>query len=304
VKIVITGATGFIGRRLIRRVLDEGQGHQVVAFSRDAARARTRLPPEVQVLQWEPVVGPPPAGALDGAQAVFHLAGESVGQRWTDTVKARMRESRILSTRNLVAGIGGARERPQVLVSGSAVGFYGSRGDEILEEGSSMGTGFLAELCRDWESEAARAKDAGVRVVESRTGIVLGPRGGALTRMLPPFKMFVGGPLGDGRQWMSWIHIDDLVGAFLHAVKTAGLEGPVNATAPTPVTNADFSRILGRVLYRPSALPMPGVVLRGILGEFAEVLLEGQRVLPRKLEAGGFRFRFPDLETALRDILT
>jgi hypothetical protein len=304
VKIAITGATGFIGRRLVRRVLDEGQNHQVVAFSRDALRASSRFPPEVQAVQWEPVVGPPPAGALDGAEAVFHLAGESVGQRWTDTVKARLRESRILSTRNLVAGIGAARQRPAVLVSGSAVGYYGSRGDEILEEGASPGTGFLAELCRDWEAEAARAKEVGVRVVESRTGIVLGPRGGALSRMLPPFKMFVGGPLGDGRQWMSWIHIDDLVGTLLHAVKTEGLEGPVNATAPTPVANAEFSRILGKVLSRPSALALPSFVLRGLLGEFAEVLLGGQRVIPRKLEVSGFRFRFPDLETALRDILS
>jgi uncharacterized protein (TIGR01777 family) len=302
VKIAITGATGFIGRRLVRRILDEGRD-SVLALTRQAARARDRLPPEVQVVEWEPVAGPAPAGTLETTGAVVHLAGESVGQRWSPVVKTRIRESRVLSTRNLTASISAARERPPVLVSGSAVGYYGARGDEPLEESAASGSDFLAEVCRDWEAEAGRAAERGTRVVQLRSGIVLGPRGGALARMIPPFKMFLGGPLGDGRQWMSWIHIDDLVGIILHAIRTASLSGPVNATAPAPVTNAEFSRALGKAMGRPAAIPTPAAALRLLLGEFADVLLTGQRVIPRKAEASGYRFRFPQLEPALRDIL-
>ncbi len=301
-KVTITGATGFLGRRLCRRLLDEG-GHGVLALTRQAISARKRLAPEIEVVDWDPAAGPPPAAALEGADAVIHLAGEPVGQRWSPAVKERIRESRLVSTRNLVAGIVAARRRPPALVAMSAVGYYGSRGDEPLDESSPAGAGFLAELCRDWEAEAARAGDAGVRVVSTRLGIVLGQRGGALARMLPFFKMFLGGPLGDGRQWMSWIHMDDAVGIVLHAARSGNVAGPANATSPSPVTNLEFVQTLGRVLARPASVPTPAPALRFLLGEFADVLLTGQRVLPKKVEAAGYRFRFPELEVALRDIL-
>jgi uncharacterized protein len=302
-KIAITGATGYIGRRLVRRLLDEG-GNRVLAWSRRAAEARARLAPEVEVVEWaEPVAAPPPAGSLDGVDAVIHLAGEPVGQRWSPQVKARIRESRVNVTRNLVAGIASARVRPPVLVSMSAVGYYGPRGDEPLDESAAPGKDFLSELCRDWEAEAARAREAGARAVTARMGLVLGPRGGALARMLPFFKMFLGGPLGDGRQWMSWIHVDDALGILLHAVRTEALDGPVNATSPNPVRNAEFARTLGAVLGRPSGIPTPPAALRLLLGEFADMLLAGQRVLPRKAEAAGYRYRYPLIETALREIL-
>ncbi len=302
-KLAITGGTGFIGRRLVRRILDEGRDG-VRVFTRDAVRAKSCLPPEVDVVAWEPVAGPPPPGALEGVGAVINLAGESVAQRWTQVVKQRIRESRITSTRNLVAGIIAARERPPVLVSTSAVGYYGARGDEPLDEGAPAGSGFLPALCREWEEEASRAGDAGIRVAAARLGVVLGPRGGALSRMLPYFKICLGGPLGDGRQWMSWIHIDDAVGILLHAARTEAISGPANAVAPGPVQNLEFARALGRALGRPAGIPTPAGLLKVLLGEFSEFLLTGQRVIPRKVEASGYRFRFPELDGALKDVLS
>jgi uncharacterized protein (TIGR01777 family) len=303
-KIFIAGATGFIGRRLVRRILDEGRD-SVLAFTRDAGRARLRLPPEVETVAWEPLLGPPPTGVLEGAGAVINLAGEPIAQRWSPVAKERIRGSRLTATRNLVTGILAAGSRPGVLVSASATGYYGPREDEPLDETASPGTGFLADLCRDWEAEAMRAAEVGVRRVTPRIGIVLGPHGGVLSRMVPFFKTFLGGPLGDGRQWMSWIHIDDLVGLILHAVRGESVSGPVNAVAPAPVTNLDFARGVGRVLGRPSAVPTPASVLRLLLGqEFADVLLTGQRVLPKKAQETGYRFRYPELEPALRDALS
>jgi uncharacterized protein len=301
-KIAIAGATGFIGRRLVRRILDEGRD-SVLAFSRDPARARLRMPPEVEVVAWDPIVGPPPIAAIEGVGAAVNLAGEPVGQRWTPAVKKRIRESRAVTTRNLVAGISATPRRPAVLLSMSAIGIYGALGDEPIDESADAGTGFLADVCREWEAEAGRAAEAGVRVVLIRSGIALGPRGGILGRLVPFFKIFLGGPLGDGRQWMSWIHIDDLVGIILHALRTETVSGPENATSPNPVTNLEFSRALGRALGRPAAVPTPAGALRLGVGEFADSLLTGQRVLPRKAENAGYRFRFPELEPALRDAL-
>ena len=303
-EIAISGATGFIGRRLVQRILDEGQD-RVLALSRDSFRARDLLPPGVEVISWDPLAGAPPVEILERAGAVVHLGGESVAQRWNETVKARIRESRIASTRHLVEGMVRSQNRPGVFLCASAIGYYGPRGDEPLDESASPGGDFLAGVCRDWESEAARAREAGPRTVQLRTGIVLGPGGGALQKMLRPFKMFIGGPLGDGSQRMSWIHLDDLVDLILHVLRVENLEGPVNATAPVPVTNRDFARLLGRVLRRPGRFPSPpAFILRLALGEFADILLTGQRVLPQKAKEGGFQFRFPELEPALKDILS
>lgn len=301
-KIAITGATGFIGRRLVRRILDEGK-EGVLVFSRNAESARSRFAPEVEVVPWKPEEGPPAREALAGIGAVINLAGEPVAQRWNSAVKQRIRDSRILTTKNLVTGIlsSGEGERPGVLISGSAVGYYGARGDEILDEEAPAGDDFLSGLCREWEAEALRASSSGLRVLEARIGIVLGPRGGVLSRMIPFYKLFLGGPLGDGHQWMSWIHIDDAVGILLHALRHETLAGPMNITAPAPVTNLEFARTLGRVLNRPAALPTPPSALRLFLGEFADMLLNGQRAVPRKAESSGYRFRFPELEPAIRD---
>ena len=300
-KVAVTGASGFVGRRLLSRLFDNDT---VRVFTRTAqAAAATRFPTGAKAVEWDPVLGPPPAGSLDDVDAIVHLAGESVGQRWSRAVKTRIRDSRILGTMNLVSGIAQARVKPRVLVSASAIGFYGPRGDEALDETAAAGSDFLADVCAAWEKEGARAETFGSRSVLLRIGIVLGAGGGALARMLLPFRLGVGGPLGSGKQWMSWIHLDDLVSLILLALRTESLRGPVNATAPEPVTNKEFSRTLGRVLRRPAFLPTPGFPLRLLLGEFADVLLTGQRVLPRKAEAAGLQFRFPQLEPALRDIL-
>jgi uncharacterized protein (TIGR01777 family) len=293
----VTGATGFVGRRLVRAL------EAPAVLSRDAERARRALGPAVRAFAWDPDAGPPPAAAFEGIEAVFHLAGEPVARRWTRAVKDRIRDSRVGGTRNLVAALEALKARPRVLVAGSAVGWYGDRGDELLDESSSPGDDFLARLCREWEAESSRAEGLGVRAVVVRTGIVLGRDGGALARMLPPFRMGAGGRLGGGRQWMSWIHLDDLAGLMLHAARTEALRGPVNGTAPAPVTNAEFTRILAGVLRRPAFFPVPPPVLRLAFGEGASVLLSSQRALPRAAERSGYAFRHTALDPALREIL-
>ncbi len=295
---LVTGGTGFIGRALVARL----EAPRVL--SRDAARARASLGAGVEAFAWDPEAGPPPAAALDGVEAVFHLAGDSVGEgRWTAAKKARIRDSREKGTRNLVAALAALPKRPRVLVSASAVGWYGDRGEEVLDEAAPAATDFLGEVCAAWEAEARKAEALGVRVVRLRLGVVLGEGGGALGRMLLPFRLGVGGRLGSGRQWMPWVHRDDVVGLALHAAATASLSGAVNAVSPNPVTNAEFTRTLGRVLRRPAFLPAPAFALRLALGEFAEVLLASTRAVPRTAEQSGYRFRHPDLEQALRSIL-
>lgn len=295
--VLVTGATGFIGRALVKAL--RARGDEVRALVRNPAAARAQL--GTDAFPWDDGK-PVPADAIEGVDAVVHLAGEGIAdKRWTAARKKRLRDSRIDGTRHVVEAIAAASPRPKVLVSGSAIGFYGDVPEGDVTEGVSAGKDFLAEVCQAWEAEARKAESLGVRVVLLRTGIVLGAGGGALAKMLLPFKLGAGGPMGSGRQWMSWIHLDDEVGLVLHALDTAGVSGPVNATAPAPARNRDFARALGRALHRPAFAPAPGFALKLLLGEMAGVvLLTGQRVLPAKAEASGYAFRHPTLEGALK----
>ena len=295
--VAITGATGFIGPRLLHALLEHG--HCVRVLNR---KAPEKLPPGVASHVWDPVAGPPPSEALRGVDAVIHLAGEPVAQRWTEEVKRRIRESRVIGTRNLVAGIAALDSRPGVLACSSATGFYGNRADTPLDESSKPGDGFLADVCVEWEREAAQARPLGLRVVSVRTGIVLHPEGGALRKMLPPFRMGVGGRLGSGRQWMPWIHLDDLIAIYLFAINHP-VDEPLNGSSPNPVTNRDFTGALGQALHRPAFLPVPRAALKLLFGEMADVLFDSQRALPKHTEDSGFRFRFPKLDAALADLL-
>ena len=295
--ITISGASGLIGRRLLKVLA--GDGHQLHVLSRHAG---TNLPAGVKLSSWDAARGEPPADSLRDADAVIHLAGEPVAQRWNAQVKQKIASSRIDSTRNLVAALGKLEKRPQVLVCASAIGYYGSRGDELLTEDSAPGSDFLADVCVKWEKAAREAESLGVRVVSVRTGVVLDARGGALAKMLPAFRMGGGGPLAGGRQWMSWIHIADLAAIFRHALLNP-VSGPVNGVAPNAVTNAEFTRALGAAVKRPAIFPVPALALKLMFGEMSEVLLSSQRVLPKATEAAGFRFQFTELSAALTDLL-
>ena len=293
-KALVTGATGFIGGALVAK-LDRPH-----VLTRDPDRARETLGSSVIPFAWDPTSGPPPAEAFKGVDAVFNLAGENVGGgRWTKKRKAAIRESRIACTRNLVDGIRSLAARPRVLVSASAVGYYGDRGDETLDERATAGSDFLAEVCMAWEVEARAAAPLGVRVVNPRFGVVLGP-GGALDKMLLPFKLGLGGRLGHGNQWMPWIAREDVVGLMLFAAESADLSGPVNAVAPTPATNREFTKALGSVLGRWTIFPVPGFMLRLAVGEFAKVLLGSQRAVPGVALQKGYSFVHRDLSGALR----
>ena len=297
--ITITGATGFIGRQLIERLGKEP--HQLHALSRST---NTNFgDTAVWISKWDPMVEDPPPESLANADAIVHLVGEPVAQRWTPEAKIKIRESRVRSTERLVNALAKQPRRPAVLVCGSAIGIYGPRGDEILTEDSTPGNDFLADVCQDWEKQAMKAESLGIRVARIRTGVVLGKVGGALEKMLPPFKMFVGGRIGSGKQWMSWIHLDDLVGIIHHALVNS-MNGAFNGTAPNPVTNAAFTSELAGALGRPAIFPVPGFALKAMFGEMAEMLLGGQRVLPKATEGAGYRFQHPELGPALRTILT
>jgi uncharacterized protein (TIGR01777 family) len=294
-KIVISGASGLIGTPLVEQLVKNG--HQVTKLVRRPARSGES--------QWDPRTGQIDASVIDSADAVIHLAGAGIGdKRWTAAYKREVLESRTLSTALLARTIASANTKPKVFLSGSAIGFYGARGDEQLTEDGSLGTGFLADVCRDWEAAAAPAKQAGVRTVFLRTGIVLSPRGGALKKLLPLFRLGAGGRFGNGKQWQSWISITDELNAIEYLL-TANVEGPVNLTAPEPVTNAEFTKVLAKVLKRPALFPVPAFGPRILLGgELADALLfTGQRVLPSRLEASGYRFAHRDLESALRALL-
>ena len=299
-RILVTGATGFVGRPLVTALVESD--HEVVVASRDPHAATSAVPLVYMHVRWDPSAEPLPAVALDGVDAVVHLAGESVAGRWTPEKKARIRDSRVLGTRNLLAGMRVRDDRPRHLISASAVGFYGDRGDEELTEDARPGDNFLATTCVEWETEVAAAGDLGVDTVSLRTGIVLHPEGGALEQMLLPFRLGIGGPLGSGRQWWSWIHRDDLVRMFLTALDQRWT-GVFNATAPTPIRQAEFARILGAVLQRPSLLPAPEFALRALLGEFADELLSSKRVLPAAALAQDFQFGFAHVERALLDLI-
>lgn len=280
--IAITGASGLIGRRLRQRIKESGHGAHPI--SRNASDATV-------------------AQILESADAVVNLAGEPVAQRWNEDAKKRIHDSRVEGTRHLVANISRQSQHPRVLVSASAVGYYGSRGDQVLTETSPPGSDFLARVVVDWEQAAQSAESLGMRVVRLRFGMVLG-HGGALAKLVPPFRFCVGGRLGSGRQWMPWIHIDDAVNLILFAINYPAIRGAVNATAPHPVTNDEFTNRLAIALHRPAILPVPAFALKLALGEMSEMLLASQRVLPTVAKSAGFRFQFPELHRALDNLLS
>jgi uncharacterized protein (TIGR01777 family) len=294
---LITGATGLLGKALLARVRDG------VVLSRDPDQAVRRLG-AVAVHAWAPEAGSPPGAALQDVDVIFNLAGAPIAEgRWTAERKRSIRDSRVLGTRNLVAGMAAMARRPRVLVSVSAVGYYGDRGDEQLDEDASPGNDFLADVCVAWEGEALAAERLGVRVVCVRLGVVLAGQGGALARMLTPFKLGIAGRIGDGRQWMSWVYLDDAIGILLHASLDDRIRGGVNAVAPNPVTNAELTRVLGHVLHRPTVLAVPKLALRLALGEMSQVLTASQRVFPRVVERTGYLFHQPQLDSAIRAAL-
>jgi len=298
-RVTLTGASGLIGTRLVRAL--SARGDDVTVLSRNPEKTASAL--GVRAEAWDPNLGPAPAAALAGRDAVVHLAGARVDQRWSDGAKRAIAVSRETGTRNLVAGLRAADPRPAALVSASAVGYYGARGDEILDESAAPGADFLAGVCVAWEREAERAEELGMRVVRVRTGVVLDAGGGALARMLTPFKLGAGGPVAGGDQYMPWIHADDLVGIYLAAIDGDGWSGPVNGSAPDPVTNRAFSKALGRALHRPAVAPIPAFALKLLYGDMAMVVTEGQRAVPRRTLDLGYTFAHPDLDEALHSAL-
>ncbi len=329
-RIAITGATGLIGRRVVTALRERGD--DVTVLSRDPRQASEQLEKSTRstgessqttgepgkttgalddtrgaldAQGWEPPREPAPAQALAGRDAIVHLAGENIAQRWSAAAKQAIRDSRVMGTRQLVRGIGelAEAERPKVLVSGSAIGYYGAHGDEPIDEDVPAGSDFLAQTCQAWEAEAEAAEEYGLRVAKVRTGVVLDRDGGALAKMLPAFKLGIGGPVAGGRQYISWIHPDDLVGIVLSSIDEQQWQGAINATAPEPQRNGDFSKALGRALNRPSFLPVPGAALGLLYGEMAEIVTTGARVLPAKALVLGYQFRYPKLDEALRAAL-
>ena len=289
-RIAVTGATGFVGRQVVSR-LDE-RGSQIHLLGRTAPRSSPG-----KFFQWDSLSADPPLTALEGVEAVIHLAGEPVSQRWDAEVKRRIRASRVTGTNSIVEAM--RQTGTRTLVSASAIGYYGSRGDEELTEQSKPGVGYLPEVCVEWERAAQQAEAFGARVATLRIGIVLGKGGGALEKMIPPFKACVGGVLGSGRQWMSWIHVDDIVGLLLHGLDGAKVRGPYNGTAPNPATNASFTKQFARALHRPAIFPVPEFALKALYGEMAGVILGSQRVLPKAAAETGYSFRYPRLAEAL-----
>jgi uncharacterized protein (TIGR01777 family) len=299
-KVAITGATGFVGSRLVERL--QAQGHQPLILTRNRASA-DRAFPTLEIVAYTPTESGSWQQAIAGCDAVVHLAGEPIAEsRWTPERKQEILKSRQLSTQKIVEAIAQANPKPTVLVNASAIGYYGTSETATFDESSPAGNDFLAEVCQAWEAEAQKVKDAGVRLVILRLGIVLGD-GGALAKMTPPFKVFAGGPIGSGRQWFSWIHRDDLVNLILEALTGKDIEGVFNATAPNPVRMTELCQTIGETLNRPSWLPVPSFALEALLGEGAKVVLEGQQVLPKRTTSYGFKYRYPTVKQALAEIL-
>ncbi len=297
-RIVLSGATGFLGQHLVKRLCADS--HSIALLARKPV---TGLPATVETYLWNPPKAEAPPQAFDGADAVIHLAGATVNQRWTKESKELLRSSRIDSTRSLVQSFSTLSRRPSLFLSASATGFYGERGDEVLTESSAAGDNFLATLSVDWEKEANLARALGMRVQLLRTGVVLGLKGGALPSMLPVFRLGIGGKLGSGQQWMSWIHVEDWVGSVLKLLNEELPSGPYNLTAPEPSRNEEFTRLLGKVLHRPAFLPVPEFALKLLFGEMSTVILGSQRVIPEALLKSGYEFRYPALESGLRSLL-
>ena len=300
-RVLVTGASGLIGSAVCDALL--ARGDALVGLTRDPQRAR-ETNPTVTWYAWDPALERPPAEALEGVDRVINVIGEEINQRWTEEAKRRIRDSRVQATRNLVQAISSADPRPKVLVSQSAVGYYGDRGDAIVDEETAAGSSFDAGVCVDWEAEAREAKNAGLRVIVTRSAPILDKRAGLLKQLLPPFKLGLGGPIAGGSQYLPWIHIDDEVRILLWALDDERVSGTINASAPEPVTNREFSRTLGRVLRRPAVMPVPKLavaMMRG--GELADTVAGGQRVIPRRALDLGFEFRYRELERALRAAL-
>jgi uncharacterized protein len=300
-RIVITGGSGLIGSALARTM--GSAGHEIVVLTRDPSRVGA-LPPGTRAVQWDGKTARGWSSLLDEGTAIVHLAGDAIAEgRWTDEKKRRIRQSRVESGQAVMAAIREAKSRPRVLLQGSAVGYYGACGDEVVDESHPAGNDFLAQVCVEWEASTAEAEALGVRRPVLRTGIVLSDQGGALPRMALPFRLMAGGPLGSGRQWFPWIHEVDEVGAIRFLIEREDAAGPFNLSAPDPLTNRDFGRALGRVLMRPSFAPAPGFALRLLLGEMADALLHGQRAVPRRLLDLGYVFRYREALEALRNLL-
>ena len=305
-KVAITGATGFVGSRLVEKL--KAEGHQILVLTRNQERAKRIFPastfPNLEVFAYRPAESGNWQQSIADCDAVVNLAGEPIAERWTPEHKKAILESRQLGTRKIVEAIALAEPKPSVLINASAIGYYGTSETATFDEDSPGGNDFLAEVCKKWEAEAQKVKEAGVRLVILRTGIVLDKDGGALAKMLPPFKLFAGGPLGSGRQWFSWIHRDDLVNLIVEALKRPDIEGTFNATAPNPVRMNQFCQTLGEVMNRPSWLPVPAFALETLLGEGAKVVLEGQQVLPKKIQSIAFQYQYPTLKSALEGIIS
>jgi uncharacterized protein (TIGR01777 family) len=295
-RITITGATGVIGSALVAELT--ARGDEVTVLSRNPERARATLG-DVEVAGWDPLTQPAPAAALRDRDAVVHLAGESVSQRWTAERKRAIRDSRVLGTRHLVEGLRAADPRPRVLITGSAIGYYGPHGEEPIDEEAPPGHDFVAQVCVEWEREGQAAAELGLRAAQMRTGVVLDADGGALAKMLPPFRLGLGGPVAGGRQYIPWIHRDDVSGMLVAAIEDERWSGPFNATAPEPATNRDFSHALGRALHRPAFAPVPGVAIRLLFGEMSEIITTGVRAVPAKPLVLGYTFRHRTLDEAL-----
>ncbi len=303
-KVAITGATGFVGSRLVEQL--HKQGHQILVLARSSSKAKKVFPgssfPQLEIVEYTPTESGGWQKAISGCDAVINLAGEPISERWTAEHKKAILESRELGTKKLVEAIAKSDVKPTVLVSGSAVGYYGTSETATFDESNNSGNDFLAQVCQKWEAEAEKVKELGVRLVILRIGIVLG-NGGALGKMINPFKMFAGGPIGTGRQWFSWIHREDLVNLIIEAATKQDMAGVYNATAPNPVRMQDFCQTLGEVMNRPSWLPVPDFALELLLGDGAIVVLEGQQVLPKNTQALGFQYQYPNVKPALQDIV-